>query len=136
MSEELEPLFERLDFIYMPSRDVAADVAYYTDVIGGRLVFAIERFGTRVAMVRIAAAGPDLLLAGHLEGPAPILVHRVVDLDETVARLRERGWDPAPLIEIPHGPCCAFHTPGGHHLAAYQLTRPERVAQLPGRRDF
>jgi hypothetical protein len=27
-------LFEQLDFIYMPSRDAAADVRYFTDVLG------------------------------------------------------------------------------------------------------
>ncbi len=44
-------MFERLDYIYQPSGDVAADVAHYTDTLGGRLVFAIEAMGTRVAML-------------------------------------------------------------------------------------
>ena len=33
---------ESLDFLYTPSRDVAGDVADHTDVLGGRLAFAIE----------------------------------------------------------------------------------------------
>ena len=30
-------MFESLDYVYMPSRDVGADLAYFTDVLGGRL---------------------------------------------------------------------------------------------------
>ena len=62
------PPFASLDFVYMPSGDVAADVAHFTEVLGGELVFAIEAFGTRVAMVRMTAEPPAVLLAGHLEG--------------------------------------------------------------------
>ena len=47
-------MFDRLDFVYLPSDDVAADVERYTAGLGAELVFAIERFGTRVAMVRAA----------------------------------------------------------------------------------
>ena len=61
-------MFERLDYIYVPSRDVAADVAYFTDSLGARLVFAIEAMGTRVAMVELTEAPPQIVLAGHLDG--------------------------------------------------------------------
>jgi hypothetical protein len=46
---------------------VAADVEYYTGALGAEFVFAVERFGTRVAMVRLTSAAPELLLAEHLE---------------------------------------------------------------------
>jgi catechol 2,3-dioxygenase-like lactoylglutathione lyase family enzyme len=36
-------LFERLDFTCMPSCDVARDLAFYRDVLGGEVVFAIEQ---------------------------------------------------------------------------------------------
>ena len=42
MSSETPAPFEQLDFVYMPSRDVAADLAYLTGVLGGRPVFAVE----------------------------------------------------------------------------------------------
>lgn len=45
--------FERLDFVYMPSRDVAADARYFTDTLGGRLIFAVEATQTRVAMIAL-----------------------------------------------------------------------------------
>jgi len=60
----------QLDFVYQPSRDVAADVEYYTGALGAEFVFAVERFGTRVAMVRLTSDAPELLLAEHLEGAA------------------------------------------------------------------
>ena len=57
-------LFEQLDFIYMPSRDVAAHVRYFTEVLGAKLTFAVEGMGTRVAMLELTDHPPRLLLAG------------------------------------------------------------------------
>ncbi len=65
---------DRLDYVYMPSADVAADARYFTAILGGRLVFAIESMGTRVAMVEMTEAPPRILFAGHLSGNQPILV--------------------------------------------------------------
>jgi hypothetical protein len=127
---------ERLDFLYMPSRDVAADLGYFTEVLGGRVVFAIQAMGTRVAAVRLTEQPPLVLLADHLEGERPILVYRVPDLDAAMADLEARGWQRQHTLEIPHGPCCSFRTPGGHRVALYQLTRPEVAAHFEGRRDF
>jgi hypothetical protein len=128
--------FERLDFLYMPSRDVAGDIAYFVDVLGAELVFAIEAFGTRVAMVRLSDEPPALLLAGHLEGDRPVLVYRVAGLEAAMRDLESRGWEPQPVFGIPHGPVCELHTPAGHRIAIYELTRPETAARLEGRRDF
>ena len=129
-------VFERLDFIYTPSRDVAADVEHFTTVLGAELVFAIEAFDSRVAMVRVAADSPGLLFADHLEGERPILVFRVADIDAALADIAERGFEPGPRVEIPHGPCCSIDAPGGHRLAVYELTRPEVPERFAGRRDF
>jgi hypothetical protein len=85
--------FERLDFIYMPSTDVAEDVRYFTEVLGGSLVFAVEGMGTRVAMVEVGEESPRLLLAGHLEGERPVLVYRVASLKDTLGELEGRGWE-------------------------------------------
>ena len=129
-------LFERLDFVYMPSGDVAGDVEHFTSVNGAQLVFAIEAFGTRVAMVRLSDEPPALLFAGHLTGERPILVYRVESLDRAIEDLETRGWESGPQFGIPHGPCCEIRTPGGHRLAIYELTRPETGERLAGRRDF
>jgi hypothetical protein len=127
---------ERLDFLYVPSHDVAADLGYFTEVLGGHVVFAIQAMGTRVAAVRLTEQPPLVLLADHLEGERPILVYRVPDLGAAMADLEARGWQRQHTLEIPHGPCCSFETPGGHRVALYQLTRPEVAAHFEGRRDF
>jgi hypothetical protein len=128
--------FERLDFVYMPSRDTAADVRHFTEVLGARLVFAIERFGARVAMLELAEGPPAVLLADHLEGEAPVLVFRVDDLDEAVAEIEERGGRAGPLTGIPYGPIRVIELPGVQRLALYERTRPEVDEHLIGRRDF
>jgi hypothetical protein len=120
----------------MPSRDVAADVRYFTDVLGAELIFAVEGTGTRVAMVELTPQPPHLLLAGHLEGETPVMVFRVADLADSMRQLESRGWQRGSTLEITHGPICSFTTPGGHRLAIYQLTRPEVGEHFAGRRDF
>ena len=50
--------FDSLDFIYMPSSDLTADLAFHRDVLGGEVVFAIEAFGVRVAQVRLSGHEP------------------------------------------------------------------------------
>ena len=129
-------MFESLDYVYQPSRDVAADVAYVTDVLGARLVFAIDGMGTRVAMVELTDGPPRLLLAGHLEGDRPVLVYRVADLRAATTELAARGWTAGHDLEIPQGPVTSFTAPGGQRLAIYERTRPGVEASFEGRRDF
>jgi hypothetical protein len=129
-------LFEQLDFIYMPSGDAAADVHYFTEVLGAELIFAVEGMGTRVAMVEMTDGPPRLLLAEHLEGDRPVMVFRVADLQQASQTLESRGWTRGHALEIPHGPVSTFETPGGHRLAIYQLARPEVGEHFAGRRDF
>jgi len=128
--------FEQLDFLYVPSRDVTGDLAFFSDVLGGRVVFAIDSMGTRVAAVRLTEDPPLVLLTDHLEGDRPILVYRVPDLRAALSELEGRGWRREHTFEIPHGPICSFSGPGGHRVAVYQLTRPEVGAHFEGRRDF
>lgn len=129
-------MFEHLDFVYMPSRDAAADVAHYTQELGAEFVFAIERFGTRVAMVAPTPEPPALLLAEHLHGEAPILVFRVDDLDAAIDELRGRGAEIGTRFGIPHGPGVELIVPGPQRLALYELTRPDVAERIKGRRDF
>lgn len=128
--------FGRLDYLYTPSRDVAADARYHVDVLGGRLVFAIEGMGTRVAMIELSEASPRILLADHLEGDAPILVYRVDSLPGAIEELESRGWRRGRTLEIPQGPVCSFETPGGQRFAVYELTRPGVAEGFEGRREF
>lgn len=127
---------DALDVLYVPSRDVEADVRFYRDTLGGRVVFAIEAMGTRVAEVALAPQGPRLVLADHLPGEAPVLLHRVSDLDQTLAELATRGLRLEAQLELPLGPCAIFRSPGGQRLGLYQLTRPQIAEHFAGRADF
>jgi hypothetical protein len=127
---------EALDVLYVPSRDVESDLKFYRDVLGARVAFAIEAMGTRVAEVAICPQGPRLVLAEHLAGDAPLLLHRVSDLDETLAQLSARGLRLEGRVELPLGPCATFRSPGGQRLGLYQLTRPEVDEHFIGRADF
>jgi catechol 2,3-dioxygenase-like lactoylglutathione lyase family enzyme len=129
-------VFEQLDYVYQPSPDVAADIRFYTEVLGARLVFAIDSMGTRVAMVELTDEPPRIVLAGHLEGDRPILVYRVTDLGATSSELTSRGWRQGHGLEIPQGPIRTFEAPSGQRLAIYQVTRPGVIETFSGRRDF
>jgi catechol 2,3-dioxygenase-like lactoylglutathione lyase family enzyme len=128
--------FEELDFLYMPSRDIEADLRFYTDVLGAKVVFAIEAFGTRVAEVKVSPGPTRLILAEHLEGDAPVLLHRVADLEAAITSLEERGLEFEARFGFPHGPAAEFRSPGGQRLAIYELTRPGADEHLAGRFDF
>lgn len=129
-------MFNRLDFVYLPSRDVAADLKHFARGLGAEVVFAIEAFGTRVAMVRLAPDPPPLLFAGHLHGDQPVLVYRVDDLHRAVAELRDRRVELGLEFEIPHGRGVEVTNPGPQRVALYERTRPEADERLAGRRDF
>jgi hypothetical protein len=127
---------ESLDFLYMPSRDPAAELEWFAQTLGAEVVFAIEAFGTRVAMLQPAAGPPAVLLAGHLEGERPVLVFRVASMADAVAELEAAGGSAGPEFGIPHGPVREIEAPGGHRLAIYELTRPGAAEHLAGRRDY
>jgi hypothetical protein len=120
----------------MPSKNVAADLEYFTRVLGAEVGFAIEGMGARVALVRLTKAPPHVLLTDHLEDDRPILIYRVVNLKSALADLKARGWKKAQTLEIPMGPCCSFKTPGGQRIAVYELSRPQVGEHFLGRRDF
>jgi len=127
---------EQLDFLYTPSRDVPADMAELVDVLGARVVFAIDDGGIQAALLELADGPPGVLLTSHLEGDRPILVYRVPDHGAAVRELEARGWTARRSLEIPQGPCSSFRTSGGHRMAVYQLVRPFVLEHFEGRRDF
>ncbi len=128
--------FEQLDYLYTPSHDVAADARYFVDVLGGRLGFAVEGMGARVAMVELTGGPPHVLLTDHLEGDRAIYIYRVGDLKKATAELKKRGVKKQHSLEIPMGPCSSFVTAGGHRIALYELARPGVLDHFMGRKDF
>jgi hypothetical protein len=90
--------------------------------------------GSVVACLRLGGAGPQILLSGLLEGEVPILIYRVADYAEAVAKLRAAGVSLREL-EIPHGPCASFTAAGGQRFAVYELARPQVATHFDGRID-
>jgi len=129
-------MLDQLDFLYTPSRDVAADAAWFVEALGGRLVFAIDDGGTRVAMIELSSTPPRILLTDHLDGERPVLIYRVDDLDAAAIDAEAGGFKTDRMLEIPPGPCRTFLSPGGHRIALYQTTRPQVIEHFEGRRDF
>ena len=126
-------MFGSLDYIYVPAADVDAEAERYAGTLGAELIWKVRAMGTTVACVRVAEAGPAILLSGHLQGPGAVLVYRVPDYPATVQLLRRRSVTVHEL-EIPHGPCATF-TLAGQWYAVYQLTRPHAVHLFDGRID-
>ena len=128
--------FLQLDYLYTPSKDVAADAKFYTDVVGGKLAFAVEGMGARVAMVELTDGPPHVLLTDHLDGDRPIYIYRVDDLAKAGAALKRRGLAGERRLEIPMGPCSSFTLPNGHRIALYEASRPDVLKHFLGRKDF
>jgi hypothetical protein len=128
-------MFMSLDFLYVPTADVDLAVDSAVEVLGAELVWKIRAMGTTVACLRVTEAGPALLLSGHLEGEAPILVYRVADYKATVAQLRKVGATDLRELDIPHGPCASFRLGGNQRFAVYELVRPGMDAHFAGRID-
>jgi hypothetical protein len=126
---------ERLDFVYMPSTDAAADLDRYVADFGAEPLFAIEAFETRVAAARVGQEGPLLVFAEHLTGESPVLIFRTADIEAVLAELAGRGIEPEARFEIPPGPCAIL--PGqGARVAIYERTRAVVEERLAGRFDF
>jgi hypothetical protein len=128
--------FEQLDYLYTPSNDVAADARYFVDVLGGRLGFAVDGMGARVAMIELTSGPPHVLLTDHLEGDRAIYIYRVANLKQATTELKKRGVKKQHSLEIPMGPCSSFVTPSGHRIALYELARPGVLDHFMGRKDF
>ena len=128
-------VFISLDYVYVPTGDVAAAARRYVEVLGARLVWRVRGMGTMVACLRVTEDGPAILLSGHLEGENPVLVYRVESYERSVEALRAGGIGPVHELEIPHGPCASFRAPGGQRYAIYELVRPGAVTHFDGRFD-
>ena len=64
------------------------------------------------------------------------MLHRVSDLQQTLAEFGARGLKLEARVELPLGPGATFRSPGGQRLGLYQLTRPEVDEHFAGRAEF
>jgi hypothetical protein len=129
-------MFKSLDFLYVPAPDIESSVKYYTQVLGGELLWKIHAYGVWVACVGLARdAKPYVLLADHIKSKDMMLIYQVEDLESAVRQLRSRGWKEGSRIEIPPGPCCTFRDPADNALVIYENKRPYVMEEFRGQVD-
>lgn len=119
--------FGPLHYLYVGSKDTAADVRYYVDKLGAELVWDYKEFGAHVAAVRLGA-GPLFLLADHRPPASVIFIYDVEDLRATRRELEKRGWSAqGEPFEVPDGPVLTFKDPTGNEIG---LLQPDRSGVL------
>jgi catechol 2,3-dioxygenase-like lactoylglutathione lyase family enzyme len=129
-------MFKSLDFLYVPAPDIDASVKYYTQVLGGELVWKIHAYGVWVACVSLSKTEkPYILLADHIHKNDVMLIYQVENLDDAVKQLTAKGWKEENRIENPPGPCCTFRDPAGNALVIYENTRPFVMQEFRGKID-
>ena len=102
---------ERCDFVSLIVRDIPRAVRFYQETLGLPLRFVqgdgyalFQIGGTKLALQRARAAGPDLPVAHDLVAPIPesgvsaLLAFAVKDVDHCCAMLRQRG---VPILREP-----------------------------------
>jgi len=129
-------MFKSLDFVYVPAPNIESSVQYYTEVLGGELLWKIHAYGVWVACIALSKeAKPFVLLADHIHKKDMMLIYQVEDLDVATEQLKSKGWKEENRIEIPPGPCCTFRDPAGNGLVIYENTRPHIMSEFRGRID-
>lgn len=129
-------MFKSLDFIYVPAPDIESSVQYYTQVLGGELLWKIHAYGVWVACVTLSEpVKPYILLADHIGKNDVMLIYQVENLENSVAELNAKGWKEENRIEIPPGPCCTFRDPADNALVIYENRRPDVMEEFRGKID-
>ena len=128
--------FISLDYLYFSAPEINQAVRFYTQVLGGTLVWRVRDDATTVAAVRLTGSDPLVVLADHLPMGAALVVFRVLSLSEVRERLSRDGWSTqGEPFELPQGPCIVFRDPGQQRFAAYERVRPEADRRFEGRFD-
>jgi hypothetical protein len=128
--------FMSLDYLYFSAPDIEEAVRFYTQGLGGALVWCIRDHGSTVAAVRLTGADPLVLLADHLAMGTALVIYRVVSLSKIRERLAREGWQSeGEPFELPPGPCIVFRDPGQQRIAIYERVRPQVERHLEGRFD-
>jgi len=116
--------FKRLVYVYIGTSSFDADLDYYENKLGARLLWNLKDFGARVAAFDLCGE-PYLLIADHVKAPSKRLIYEVEDLDEAVKDLKALGWKTdGGRFEIPDGPCVNFKDESGNEYAILQMSRP------------
>lgn len=114
----------RLVYLYVGSKDVPEDLAFYRDQLGAEVVWHHQAMGTEVAAVRLGD-GPLVLLADHRDPGSVLPLWSVDDLDAAVAALKASGWSgEGTRVEVPDGPCLLLRDPSGNEIGLLHQVRP------------
>ena len=71
-------MFKSLDFLYVPAPDIESSVQYYTQVLGGELLWKIHAYGVWVACIELSKADKQyVLLADHIHKNDVMLIYQV-----------------------------------------------------------
>jgi predicted enzyme related to lactoylglutathione lyase len=125
-----DPLFKRLAYIYIGTKDYAADYAFYKNVLNAQLVWEFNRFGAKVAAFSLSGE-PYLLLADHVKEPCKRLIYEVDNLKDAAKILTARGWKAdSKKFGIPDGYCLNFNDPSGNEYAIAEMSRPRLLEQV------
>ena len=129
-------MFKSLDFLYVPAPDIESSVQYYTQVLGGELLWKINAYGVWVACIALSKVDkPYVLLADHIHKNDMMLIYQVENLNIAIEQLKSKGWKEESKIEIPPGPCCTFRDPAGNALVIYENVRPYIMNEFRGNID-
>ena len=129
-------MFKSLDFLYVPAPDIESSVQYYTQVLGGELLWKIHAYGVWVACIELSNEDkPYVLLADHIHKNDVMLIYQVENLDNALKELKSKGWKEENRIEIPPGPCCTFRDPADNSLVIYENVRPYIMDEFRGKID-
>jgi predicted enzyme related to lactoylglutathione lyase len=129
-------MFKSLDFLYVPAPDIESSVQYYTQVLGGELLWKIHAYGVWVACIELSRGDkPHILLADHIHKNDVMLIYQVENLHNAIKQLKSKGWKEENRIEIPPGPCCTFRDPAGNALVIYENVHPRVMDEFRGKID-
>lgn len=120
--------FGELVYLYVGTRDLAADLAFYNEAMGADLVWRFQAFDADVAAVRVGA-GPLVVLADHRPAPSVLPIWRVRSVDVCAEWLHATGWGAVTTrVGVPDGPCLVLRDRSGNELGLLQQDRPDAMA--------
>jgi hypothetical protein len=120
--------FGELAYLYIGTDDLAADLAFYDEAMGGDLVWRFQAFGADVAAVRIGT-GPLVVLADHRPAPSVLPIWAVRSIEACAEWLSATGWgEVTTRVSVPDGPCLVLRDRSGNELALLQRDRPDAMS--------